>query len=68
MNFTMEELAETEHGIEYAKLVHMMENPGQYLKGGEDVETFLDTVGTQMAEVRAKGRAEYQRVMAPIQP
>ena len=61
MNFTMEELAETEHGIEYAKLVHMMENPGQYLKGGEDVETFLDTVGTQMAEVRAKGRAEYQK-------
>jgi len=61
MNFTMQELAETEHGIEYANLAHMMENPGQYLTAGEDVETFLTTVGAQMTEVRNKGRAEYQK-------
>jgi hypothetical protein len=67
LQFTMTELLDTEAGIEYAKLTHMLENAEQYVKPGTVEEMRIgarevrETAERHLRDVYGEGLKEYQK-------
>ena len=60
LQFTLQDLKGTEFYPEYAKLATIINNPMPYLRAGQDVNAFLDTIGKQMGEIREKAFSGYK--------
>ena len=61
LQFTMDELGETEAGIEYAELLYMFKNPGQYVRGDDNVKAFMEDISERLRGARGEGLKEYQK-------